>query len=85
MCKYNLVSASYSRCVKDVTQPGQLSWQYWSEPVPPTQAPLFRAAQPLEQLNITQDQTEYLFYSATLDNIAPGSVLTLEGRCANSY
>ena len=71
--------------MKDVTQPLQLLWQYWSKPVPPTQTPLFRATQPLEKLNITQDQTECLFYSAMLENIALGSVLALEGRYDSSY
>ena len=39
---------------------------------------------PLEQLNVTQDETEYLFYTTSV-YVAPPAVLTVEGWLANTY
>ena len=62
-----------------------MSWSYWQEPVPVAQGPYISNQTPLEQLNITQDETEYLFYSTSVGNAEPGSTLSITGRMANSY
>ncbi len=40
---------------------------------------------PLEQLNITQDETEYMFYSTYNVNLPANATLSLEGWRANTY
>ena len=53
--------------------------------MPATLPPHLQSTQPLEQLNVTQDRTEYLLYSTTVDSLSSTSVLFLSGRCANTY
>jgi hypothetical protein len=62
-----------------------LQWTFWTEPLPAGLPPHVVSSSPLEQLNITQDQTEYMFYTTTLDSLPSASILTIDGRCANSY
>ncbi len=65
--------------------PGTLNWLKWSEIVPSAEGELIIASSPLEQLNVTQDQTEYMFYTTNGLNISTGSTLTFMGWHANTY
>ncbi len=53
--------------------------------MPDSQGTLIVSQTPLEQLNITQDETEYLFYYTSNVSLGPGSNVTIAGRMANSY
>ena len=73
------------RVYNNVYGPGSLTWQYWSETIPPTDGSMLSSPTPLEQLNITQDETEYMFYMQTLSSIPSGANLSIGGWMANSY
>ena len=63
---------------------GQFPWSAWGEDVSHLQGG-FTAGRPLEQLNVTQDQSDYLFYQTTILGSVTGSVnLTVGSRIANS-
>ncbi len=66
--------------------PGELSWTYWTESVPNFSGPTYDSTAPLEQLNVTQDETEYLFYTTYNVSIpSGGATLSFQGWRANSY
>jgi hypothetical protein len=59
-------SANYSDIVSNNTElvpivTGPLEWQTWSEPTV-SNLPVITSPKPLEQLNITNDETRYLWY-----------------------
>ena len=59
--------APVTECNRSRTPIGQpLSWDSWAEPLPPTGGEAVRSATPMEQLSLTNDQTDYMFYTAQL-------------------
>ena len=63
---------------------GAFPWSAWGEDVTHLKG-AFTAEHPLEQLNVTQDKTDYLFYQTTILGSVTGQVnLTVGSRIANS-
>ena len=48
------------------------SWQSWQEPAPALRTDIIRSVEPLEQLALTHDESDYCGYSTVLDIKAPG-------------
>lgn len=64
---------------------GKFPWGVWQENVTVLEG-AFSEMYPLEQLNVTQDYTDYLFYQTTIGGPITGPVnLTIESRIANSF
>ena len=65
------------------------SWQVWKEAVPPPSAVVPGAAypRPVEQLNLTRDLTDYLYYERnfTVTSSTPPSALTLHAATGNAF
>jgi hypothetical protein len=66
-----VVGAKAIPCNRSFTPlpPGQgalSGWKSWAEPVPPSGGVATHNPSPLEQLNLTKDLTEYMYYTATL-------------------
>ena len=67
------------------TVSGKFPWSVWVEDVGQLDG-AFPADRPLEQLNVTNDHSDYLFYQTTVRGSVTGSVnLTLESRISNSF
>jgi len=65
-----------------------LQWQCWSENLTstPQRGRLsVPALSPLEQLNVTGDATDYLFYSTVVVDLPASSSITLDGWKSNAY
>jgi beta-galactosidase len=64
---------------------GPLNWQFYSEPSK-TNLPVIQAENPLEQLNLTNDETIYLWYRRNVSLTQPSShsVVQAQTRRANS-
>jgi hypothetical protein len=64
---------------------GPLSWQFYSEPLQ-SDLPVIKAIDPLEQLNLTNDETIYLWYRRNVTLVQPSahSVVQVQTRRANS-
>jgi len=64
---------------------GPLEWRTWSEPTV-SNLPVITAANPIEQLSITNDQTIYLWYrrNITLTETFSHTLVTVETRKANA-
>ena len=63
------VEADGIRCNRSYVSAGLVSasgWSKWVEPVPVAPGGQVHAAAPLEQLGLTHDRSDYLFYSATI-------------------
>lgn len=63
----------------------EFQWQWWAEPCGPSQVPSAQpvvAAQPLEQLSLTHDRSDYLWYETNftiyLENVRPRLMLADE-------
>jgi hypothetical protein len=83
-------SANYSDVITDNTKIvpvviGPLQWQIWSEPNT-SNLPVNTSLTPLEQLNITNDETIYLWYrrNVTLKQALKDTIVTVETRAANA-
>lgn len=61
---------------------GVSGWQWWPEPVPPVGGTPVQSAVPTEQLALTHDQTEFMYYAATLPASTPAAASKAHG--ANS-
>ena len=64
---------------------GPLDWKFYSEPSQ-SNVPLIKAIKPLEQLNLTNDETIYLWYRRNISLAHPSSqsVVQVQTRRANS-
>ena len=64
---------------------GPLDWKIWSEPTV-SNLPVVTSSKPFEQLNITNDETGYLWYrrNITLTDISSQTSVTVQTRQANS-
>ena len=74
----NAVSAAGIKCNRSyipmVAGAGVLSdFEHWEEPLPPVGGSSVQSSTPLEQLNLTQDKTEYMFYTAVLPGTTSSS------------
>jgi hypothetical protein len=83
-------SANYSDIVSNNTElvpivTGPLEWQTWSEPTV-SNLPVITSPKPFEQLNITNDETRYLWYrrNITLTQISSQTSVIVETRHGNS-
>ncbi len=83
-------SANYSDIISDNTKivpivTGPLQWQIWSEPHT-SNLPVNTSLTPLEQLNITNDETIYLWYrrNVTLKQALKNTIVIVETRAANA-
>ena len=65
---------------------GPLSWQTWSESSKPIHLPVVTSPRPLEQLNITNDETIYLWYrrNVTLKQTSATVLVEAETRISNA-
>lgn len=64
---------------------GKFPWEVWQENVTALEG-AFSEMYPLEQLNVTRDYSDYLFYQTTIGGPSTGPVnLTIESRIANSF
>ena len=79
-------SANYSDVIKNNTElvpivTGPLEWQTWSEPTV-SNLPVITSPKPLEQLNLTNDDTRYLWYrrNVTLTQASSQTLVTV-GTC----
>ena len=65
------------------TLSGKFPWSVWAENVGQLDG-AFAAGRPLEQLNVTEDHSDYLFYQTTIHG--SGKInLTVESRISNSF
>ena len=80
---YSDISSHNTEIVPIVT--GPLKWRTWSEPIP-SNLPSISSPNPMEQLNITNDETIYLWYrrNITLRTASARSVLKIQMRKANA-
>ena len=64
---------------------GPLEWQTWTEPTV-SNLPVIISPKPFEQLNITNDETRYLWYrrNVTLTQVSSETSVTVETRRGNS-
>jgi hypothetical protein len=83
-------SANYSNIVSNNTElvpivTGPLEWQTWSEPIV-SNLQVITSPKPLEQLNITNDETKYLWYrrNITLTQVSSQKSAIVETRHGNS-
>jgi hypothetical protein len=83
-------SANYSDISSDNTQivpivPGPLPWRTWSEPTV-SNLSVISSPRPMEQLNITNDETIYLWYrrNITLTTASARSLLRVQVRKSNA-
>jgi hypothetical protein len=83
-------SANYSDIISDNTQlfpvvMGPLQWRTWSEPTV-SNLPVITSANPIEQLQVTNDETIYLWYrrNITLTQALSTTLVTVETRRANA-
>jgi len=56
-----------------VSHPIATAWKSWTEPLTPNDVPYWAGDFPFEQLNVTKDLTEYLFYSTSFTAKTAGS------------
>ena len=67
------------------TVSGKFPWSAWAENVMQLDG-VFAADRPLEQLNVTKDHSDYLFYQTTILGSVTGKVnLTIGSRISNSF
>ena len=86
MCASNSNAAAPS--YTPVVAPDMLTWQCWSENLTatPQRGRLnVPALSPLEQLNVTDDATDYLFYTTVVTYLPPSSTITFDGWKSNAY
>ena len=83
-------SANYSDITSDNTEIipvviGPLQWQTWSESTV-SNLPVITSPNPIEQLNITNDETIYLWYrrNVTLKQASANTIVTVQTRIANA-
>jgi hypothetical protein len=83
-------SANYSDIASDNTEIvpvviGSLEWRTWSEPTV-SNLPVISSLNPMEQLNITNDETIYLWYrrNVTLKQASATSIVTVQTRLSNA-
>ena len=83
-------SANYSDISSDNTEilpvvSGPLEWRAWSEPSV-SNLSVISSPRPMEQLNITNDETIYLWYrrNITLTSASARSILTIQMRKASA-
>ena len=64
---------------------GPLAWQTWSEPML-SNLPVITSSNPMEQLNVTNDETIYLWYrrNITLTQVQSHTLVRIETRKANA-
>ena len=65
-----------------------LTWQCWSENLTETahqSRVQVQSLAPLEQLNVTNDATDYLFYSTIVVDLPSTTSITLDGWRSNAY
>ncbi|CAF1660110.1 unnamed protein product, partial [Adineta ricciae] len=65
---------------------GPLNWQIWSESLIKPSPPLIISPNPLEQLNITNDETVYMWYrrNVTLKQPSSNSIARVQTNVANA-
>jgi hypothetical protein len=65
---------------------GPLQWQTWSESSKIISLPVITSPSPLEQLNLTNDETIYLWYrrNVTLQQPSKTTIITVQTRKANA-
>jgi hypothetical protein len=71
-----------------VVGPDMLTWQCWSENLTQTsqRERLFTPSlAPLEQLNVTNDGTDYLFYTTVVVDLPPTTSISFDGWRSNAY
>jgi hypothetical protein len=85
----NVSAVPVERTYTPVVGSDMLTWQCWSENLTETnqrQQFRFPALSPLEQLNVTNDQTDYLLYSTYVVNLFPSTTsITFDGWKSNAY
>ena len=65
-----------------------LAWQCWSENLTDSsqrEKVKIPSLAPIEQLNVTNDMTDYLFYSTVVVDLPASTIITLEGWRSNAY
>jgi hypothetical protein len=77
------IATNISEIIPVITNP--LEWQIWSESNI-SNLPVITSVSPMEQLNITHDETIYLWYrrNITLKQAAANTIITVETRTANA-
>jgi hypothetical protein len=65
---------------------GPLNWQTWSESSVKSNLPVITSPTPLEQLNLTNDETIYLWYrrNVTLQQASATAIITVDTRASNA-
>jgi hypothetical protein len=84
----NVSLAPVKRSYTPVVGPDMLTWQCWSENLTdatPRERLKIPALAPLEQLNVTNDMTDYLFYSTVVVGLPSTTTITLDGWKSNAY
>lgn len=70
------------KCNRSYTPVVLSGWMQWAEPLPPSGGNFTRSQTPVEQLSLTNDRTDYMFYSrrlpprAVLDSTIPHQTVT---------
>ncbi|CAF1271305.1 unnamed protein product [Adineta ricciae] len=81
---YSDISSGNTQIIPVVT--GPLNWQIWSESLIKPSPPLIISPNPLEQLNITNDETVYMWYrrNVTLKQPSSNSIVRVQTNVANA-
>jgi hypothetical protein len=85
---FNVSDTPIKRTYTPVVGSDELNWQCWSENLTATarrERVHLPNLSPLEQLNVTNDQTDYLFYSTVLVDVPPSATITIDGWRSNAY